>query len=123
LFLGLFHRGQIATLGKNTCALPKLGLEKAGSLLEYLLDIWGDASGPDRRGVSGGYGDDDRDRTFLGERHIDFSPYCLAVTRPPEMAALSFVKLYVRFHTYAQRLGSIPPLGDQPLPMTLANMR
>jgi hypothetical protein len=31
------------------------------------LDIsGGDASGPDRRGgVSGGYGDDDRDRTFL----------------------------------------------------------
>jgi hypothetical protein len=40
-------------------------------------------------GVSGGYGDDDRDRTFLGERRPEFSPSCSAVTRPPEMAAFS----------------------------------
>jgi hypothetical protein len=42
-------------------------------------------------GVSGGYGDDDRDRTFLGERRYDSRPYCSAVARPPEMAALSLI--------------------------------
>jgi hypothetical protein len=41
-------------------------------------------------GCIGGIRDGDRDRTFLGERRPDLSPSCSAVTRPPEMAALSF---------------------------------
>ncbi len=46
LFPGLFRRGQIATLGKNTRALSKLGLEKAGRFLENLPDIRGDDERP-----------------------------------------------------------------------------
>jgi hypothetical protein len=41
-------------------------------------------------GCIGGIRGDDRDRTFLGERRVDSSPVCSAVTRPPEMAAFSF---------------------------------
>jgi hypothetical protein len=42
-------------------------------------------------GCIGGIRDDDRDRTFLGERRIDFSPFCSGETRPPSLAALSFI--------------------------------
>jgi hypothetical protein len=94
LFLGLFRRGQITTPGKNTRALPKLGLEKAFRLSDHR---WaGKAGGCERPrspgGVSGGYGTTIETAPFLGERRSDFSPSCWAVTRPPETAAFSLVK-------------------------------
>jgi hypothetical protein len=65
-FLGLFRRGQIATPGQNKRALPKLGLEKAFWLSEHRSAELGDASGPDRRGVSGGYGTTTETAPFFG---------------------------------------------------------
>jgi hypothetical protein len=80
--------------GQNKRALPKLGLEKAFWLSEHRsAGKLGDAGGPDRRGVyRGDTGRRPRPHLSLGERRVDFSPSCWAVTRPPEMAAFSLVK-------------------------------
>jgi hypothetical protein len=45
---------------------PKLGLEKAFWLSEHRSAELGDASGPDRRGVSGGYGTTTETAPFFG---------------------------------------------------------
>src|SRR5260370_36043831 len=50
---------------ENSCALPKLQLEKALWFSEHRLSGGMRPAPIAVGGVSGGYGDDDRDRTFL----------------------------------------------------------
>jgi hypothetical protein len=68
-FLGLFSRGQTTTPGENTCASPKLGLEKVFWLSEHpSAERAGEASGPDRRGVyRGDKGRRSRPRLSVGK--------------------------------------------------------
>jgi hypothetical protein len=94
LFVGLFPEWPNFT-AKYRC-IAKIRTRKSLLALSTSVSIVsGDASGPDRRPIGGTYrgdtGSDDRDRTFLGGKAADSSPSCLAVTRPPEMAAFVII--------------------------------
>ena len=82
------------TARPNTRALPKLGLEKAVKLSKHLIRFHrgGMRAAPIAVGVyRGDTGATIETAPFLGERRVDFSPSCSAVTRPPFLAALSLV--------------------------------
>src|SRR5258708_13561277 len=71
-------------------------------------------SGPDRRVHRGDTGDDNRGRTFLGERRTDFSPSCSGETRPPGSGGLVTFGVPRRCILPKTTLrGLAPPIGSR----------